>query len=835
MHIKIPHKKALFALFTTLFLGAVVSVFASNADLWKATITDTTATPVAVSNIILKSADNACPFNLGVGGTCTLNLTKALADGTTAPFSAYDAVTFSTTPDNLGVFAGNTFTLGNIADKSGNITFTAKYQTLTSNTVSRMYGAVLDHLSMETTCPEKVFVGENCSFVTYAHYQNIAEKFEIPATELIFSFDGNTIGTFVKNVMTVTARGTAKIKAEYKGKSITSTTSFVAEKHLGVYINSIAKDWNFPISIAGQSELTKTYGLENTLPIGTETDNSAIPNAASENIVVLHLSGTGPYIWTPYDTSIGSLYDKVDGVTFKNATEGYLCTKDFPCLGDTVFVSKNEIGTAAISVQDSTLKETASYTFEVLPSSTKKIEIFNPTGSVFYSQNKIQLYAKRYLESGEVISQEEQKMTWEYSTDGGKTFVSDGIAAGNFIPTKEGTYIFRAKYKEQKASAGSGKLNFETVEYVSDPSPAITFNPFLVDITFLDSIGNRGIGKDTTETLKLRLSTQGTLAGVENMEVMMLKGTIAESTDKKKFLSFPPSIQKFILREANTEDPVKKKLADSAGLKTALFDVPVYIPAYSDRDMPAGPYTFVVNLYQKGNIVAQKMLYTFIGAGQMCDVNGDGNLNLIDIILAMKFVNESVKPDGGQLARADMNTNGVTDLSDIIELFRCMNKKETAQNSCSFNGQTIAHNTTAIFSTEQWVPYGQTCPSITATCQNGEISLSGPVNGPLFPFESCKVVGANDCAITRGNTTIIIPHGQSKNMYSTKMGYNPKKTCDGDYMKTLYCQNKVFYEDAAFTRKINSVPTFLDAYPYESCQEARMCHLDVDLDCVLYP
>lgn len=77
--------------------------------------------------------------------------------------------------------------------------------------------------------------------------------------------------------------------------------------------------------------------------------------------------------------------------------------------------------------------------------------------------------------------------------------------------------------------------------------------------------------------------------------------------------------------------------------------------------------------------------------------------------------------------------------------------------SCTFNGQTVAHGASVTAYQSSSVGFGGTCVSETRTCNNGTLSGS-------YAYVSCTVGSAASCSLPWGGT---IAHGQSVTAYSS--------------------------------------------------------------------
>ena len=50
------------------------------------------------------------------------------------------------------------------------------------------------------------------------------------------------------------------------------------------------------------------------------------------------------------------------------------------------------------------------------------------------------------------------------------------------------------------------------------------------------------------------------------------------------------------------------------------------------------------------------------------DINGDGNVNLNDMMMCLNYVSGSGSLEGEALQRADVNGDGIVDLTDVMRL-----------------------------------------------------------------------------------------------------------------------------------------------------------------------
>ena len=58
----------------------------------------------------------------------------------------------------------------------------------------------------------------------------------------------------------------------------------------------------------------------------------------------------------------------------------------------------------------------------------------------------------------------------------------------------------------------------------------------------------------------------------------------------------------------------------------------------------------------------------FLGIGDIGDINLDGTVDILDVVLLLNFILEIAIPDSDQIWLSDINTDGLINILDIIAL-----------------------------------------------------------------------------------------------------------------------------------------------------------------------
>lgn len=98
-----------------------------------------------------------------------------------------------------------------------------------------------------------------------------------------------------------------------------------------------------------------------------------------------------------------------------------------------------------------------------------------------------------------------------------------------------------------------------------------------------------------------------------------------------------------------------------------IYRIPVSIP--QDNNLTDGAYQLLLEITDiQGNTTAKAIPIT-VGATASGDVNGDGQVSMIDVILSFQFVTGSQTPTAAQRISADIDGSGDITMIDVILLF----------------------------------------------------------------------------------------------------------------------------------------------------------------------
>ena len=131
-----------------------------------------------------------------------------------------------------------------------------------------------------------------------------------------------------------------------------------------------------------------------------------------------------------------------------------------------------------------------------------------------------------------------------------------------------------------------------------------------------------------------------------------------------------PLPNEIVVSDSGTETPE----GETVSQYFKVYSIPVEIP--QDPNLTdASDYRIVLSITDSGNNESNAVATVAIGNIANGDVNGDGNVTMLDVIMAFQIATgETASPTASQIQGADMNNNGNVTMLDVVTLFEQVNQ-----------------------------------------------------------------------------------------------------------------------------------------------------------------
>jgi hypothetical protein len=224
---------------------------------------------------------------------------------------------------------------------------------------------------------------------------------------------------------------------------------------------------------------------------------------------------------------------------------------------------------------------------------------------------------------------------------------------------KTGTSTIYAEFKNADESAINSNLLTVTVE--SGPV-----------IEYARIIGSGAIMKGGQINLQMKVTDVDTIADIQDINISLVKSEfntyneINADSGAVWFTATPYPDQITVEEESATADGVTPAAPSAPVFK--IYDIPADIPY--DAGLFDGQYKLIISITDTNNNTLNYVYPIYIGEVASGDVDGNGVINMIDVIYAFRIAAGTVTPTQSQLQAADVNGDGGVTMIDVILLFR---------------------------------------------------------------------------------------------------------------------------------------------------------------------
>lgn len=215
----------------------------------------------------------------------------------------------------------------------------------------------------------------------------------------------------------------------------------------------------------------------------------------------------------------------------------------------------------------------------------------------------------------------------------------------------------------EKSSGPPVDSNQITVEVPSGPM-----------IEYMRRIGSSPLVKGGRVTFTVKVSDVDQIGDIQDIRTSIVRSTAdtyngINADGSAIWFTATPFVNEIVISDSGSEEAE----GEEATQYFKVYSIPVEIP--QNPSLKDGNYKIVLSITDAGNNESNAVSAVSIGNVANGDVNGDGNVNMIDVIMAFQIATgENNSPTASQIQGADMNNNGSVTMLDVITLFEQVNQ-----------------------------------------------------------------------------------------------------------------------------------------------------------------
>ncbi len=201
-------------------------------------------------------------------------------------------------------------------------------------------------------------------------------------------------------------------------------------------------------------------------------------------------------------------------------------------------------------------------------------------------------------------------------------------------------------------------------------------------IEYVRIIGSGSLERGGRANLSARVSDVDTLSDIQEIQTSIVRTTetvynqIASDASAVWFTATPYPDQ-LVVTESGSAPAAPAEGGEGAGTPPPapsapgaknykIYQFPVEIPR--DQNLTDGNYQLVLQISDKAGHESVAVTPIYVGSKATGDINGDGNIDQLDVFLVYQFANGKLVPTADQLKAADLNNDGKVTVLDAVML-----------------------------------------------------------------------------------------------------------------------------------------------------------------------
>lgn len=225
-----------------------------------------------------------------------------------------------------------------------------------------------------------------------------------------------------------------------------------------------------------------------------------------------------------------------------------------------------------------------------------------------------------------------------------------------------GTSTVYAKF----TNADKSVVNSNSVQVTVESGPAIEF---------VRRIGTGSITKGSRIDLSVKVTDVDTIADISDITVSLVKSNFStyneiNSDATAQWFTAVPFVEEVEVTEETPPAPLPdgQEAPVVPELQFKTYSIPVEIP--QSASLYDGSYKLVISIADASNHTVNAVMPIYVGQIATGDVSGDGQVTMIDVILAFQVASGRAVPTPEQLTAANVNGDATVNMIDVILLFQ---------------------------------------------------------------------------------------------------------------------------------------------------------------------
>ena len=199
-------------------------------------------------------------------------------------------------------------------------------------------------------------------------------------------------------------------------------------------------------------------------------------------------------------------------------------------------------------------------------------------------------------------------------------------------------------------------------------------------INYVKIGGSASLERGAQANLSVRVSDVDTISDIKDIRTSIVRSTkttyqeiMANAKQGDIFTITPFDMTELAAINTTAQPGATPATTATVAQNYKVYSIPVEIP--QDPNLVDGDYQLLLEISDTAGHMSTQVLPIHIGKAATGDVNGDGKINMLDVILAYQIANGKITPTQSQIEAANLDGKGNITMLDVVLLFNKVNNK----------------------------------------------------------------------------------------------------------------------------------------------------------------